>query len=348
MTDTTDMPVPEPEVPASVALGWPASARRARLHIVSGKGGTGKSTVSAALALALAADGRRVLLVETEERQAIARMFDLPPLPYEERRIAVAAGGGEVRALAIDVEKALLEYLAMFYSLGFAGRSLQRMGAVEFATTLAPGLRDVLLTGKVKETTTRRGSDGRPVYDAVVMDAPPTGRIVTFLNVTIAMRDLAKRGPIRNQAEGVAQVLHSPDTMVHLVAQLEEMPVTETLEAAAELRASALPVGTIVVNAATEPRLPAASLRPAAEGRLDLDRLATGLAQAGIDPESDLVAGLAAQAQDHAARVFDEQALRRQLAAAGLPLLTLPRLVDGIDLGGIYELADVLAGQGVK
>jgi anion-transporting ArsA/GET3 family ATPase len=340
--------VPEAELPASVALGWPSAARRARLHIVSGKGGTGKSTVSAALALALAADGRRVLLVETEERQAIARMFDLPPLPYEERRIAVAAGGGEVRALAIDVEKALLEYLAMFYNLGFAGRSLQRMGAVEFATTLAPGLRDVLLTGKVKETTTRRGSDGRPVYDAVVMDAPPTGRIVTFLNVTIAMRDLAKRGPIRNQAEGVAQVLHSPDTMVHLVAHLEEMPVTETLEAVAELRASNLPVGTIVVNAATEPRLPAASLRPAAEGRLDIDRLATGLAQAGIDPESDLVTGLAAQATDHAARVLDEQALRRQLAGAGLPLMTLPRLVDGVDLGGIYELADVLAEQGVR
>ena len=138
---------------------WPPSARRARLHVVTGKGGTGKTTVAAALALALAADGRRVLLAEVEERQGIARLFDVPPLPYEERKIAVASGGGEVRALAVDIEAALLEYFAMFYNLGFAGRSLKRMGAVEFATTLAPGLRDVLLTGKVKETVTRRGND---------------------------------------------------------------------------------------------------------------------------------------------------------------------------------------------
>ena len=96
------------------------------------------------------------------------------------------------------------------------------------------------------------------------------------------------------------------------------------------------------------PRLPAASLRPTAEGRLDLERLATGLAQAGVDPDPDLVSGLAAQARDHAARVLDEQSLRLRLARAGLSLMTLPRLVDGVDLGGIYELADELAGQGVR
>jgi len=133
--------------------GWTDELTRARLHVVTGKGGTGKTTVAAALAIALASGGRRVLLIEVEGRQGIAQLFDRAPLPYAEQRIASAPGDGEVSALAVDAEAALLEYLAMFYNLGFAGRTLKRMGAIEFATTLAPGLRDVLFTGKIKETS---------------------------------------------------------------------------------------------------------------------------------------------------------------------------------------------------
>ena len=189
---------------------WPAALSTARLHVVSGKGGTGKTTAAAALALALATGGRRTLLVEVEGRQGIAQVFDTAPLPYEERKIAVAPGGGEVRALAVDPEAALLEYLEMFYRLGVAGRTLRRMGAIEFATTLAPGLRDVLLTGKAKECVARKGRDGRPVYDAVVLDAPPTGRVVSFLDVTRAMSDLARTGPIHSQSEGVVRARALP------------------------------------------------------------------------------------------------------------------------------------------
>src|SRR6184192_2295120 len=122
-----------------------------RLHVVTGKGGTGKTTVAAALALALASAGRRVLLIEVEGRQGIAQLFDCPPLPYEERKVASAPGAGEVFALVVDPEEALLEYLAMFYNMRRAGRTLKKMGAIDFATTIAPGMRDVLLTGKVKE-----------------------------------------------------------------------------------------------------------------------------------------------------------------------------------------------------
>ncbi|HWB38252.1 MAG TPA: ArsA-related P-loop ATPase, partial [Rugosimonospora sp.] len=208
---------------------WPA-----RLHVVTGKGGTGKTTVAAALAAHLARDGRRTLLTEVEGRQGIAQLFDLPPLPYAERTVLTVPGGGEVRALAVDAEEALLEYLDMFYKLGIAGRGLQKLGAIDFATTIAPGLRDVLLTGKVKEATTRSEA-GHRYYDAVVMDAPPTGRIGRFLNVTAEAARLAKIGPIKTQSEGVAAVLRSPVTSVHVVTLLEEMPVQETTDAVAEL-----------------------------------------------------------------------------------------------------------------
>lgn len=329
------------------AAGWTSESAAARLHIVTGKGGTGKTTVAAALALALAQGGNRVLLIEVEERQGIARMFDLPPLPYEETKIAVAGEGGEVRALAVDVEAALLEYFQLFYNLGLAGRALKKMGAIEFATTLAPGLRDVLLTGKAKETVTRTGSDGQRIYDAVVVDAPPTGRIVTFLNVTVAMADLAQRGPIRNQAEGVAALLHSPQTVVHLTTLLEQMPVTETIEAVAELRAAGLPVGSIIVNAVTDPLLPEENLQRAATGRARRALMAKGLQAAGLHLNDAALDGLLAEAIDHALRVTSEYDLEAELTEIGVPMVTLPRMVDGIDVGALYELADMLTEQGV-
>src|SRR6201999_2452306 len=127
------------------------------------------------------------------------------------------------------------------YTLGLAGRAMRRIGAVEFATTIAPGLRDVLLTGKIKESVVRVDKNRLPVYDAVVVDAPPTGRIARFLDVTKAVSDLAKGGPVHSQSEGVVKLLHSEATAIHLVTLLEALPVQETLEAIDELAQMALP-----------------------------------------------------------------------------------------------------------
>jgi anion-transporting ArsA/GET3 family ATPase len=316
--------------------------------VVSGKGGTGKTTIAAALALALATGGRRVLLIEVEGRQGIAQLFDRPPLPYSEERIASAPGGGEIHALAVDAEAALLEYLAMFYNLGFAGRTLRKMGAIEFATTLAPGLRDVLLTGKVKECVNRTGQDGRHLYDAVVLDAPPTGRVVKFLDVTKAMADLAKVGPIKGQSEGVVRLLHSGDTAVHLVALLEEMPVRETLDAVAELDGADLRPGAVLVNRVQPTRLPARSVPVAAEGRLDESRVRAGLKAAGLDLDEFTLEGLVDETVEHAIRVQSQQEAKELLGESDLPTIELPDLTDGVDVAALYELAEVLVAAGVR
>src|SRR6202167_1536141 len=123
----------------------------------------------------------------------------------------------------------------MFYNLGVAGGAMRRIGAIEFATTIAPGLRDVLLTGKIKESVVRVDKNKLPVYDAIVVDAPPTGRIARFLDVTKAVSDLAKGGPVHSQSESVVRLLHADQTAIHLVTLLEALPVQETLEAIEEL-----------------------------------------------------------------------------------------------------------------
>jgi anion-transporting ArsA/GET3 family ATPase len=317
-----------------------------RLHVVTGKGGTGKTTVAAALALALATDGHRVLLMEVEGRQGLAQLFDVPQLPYEEQRIAVAPGGGEVLGLSVEPKAALLEYLQMFYKLGRAGTVLEKVGAVDFATTVAPGVRDVLLTGKVYEAFRRRRGK-RPAFDAVVLDAPPTGRIGRFLNVNTELAGLARVGPIHSQAESVHAMLRSPQTVVHLVTLLEEMPVQETGDAIEELSSTGLPIGGVVVNLAREPVLAARRLGAAGKGRLDADEVSEGLALAGLDPSPAVVKGLLDEAAEHAARLALEQRERVQVEALGRPVYELTAVTTGIDLGALYGLAEQLREQGM-
>ncbi|KZS65459.1 ATPase [Mycobacterium kansasii] len=331
------------------SVGWPSRLSKARLHFVTGKGGTGKSTIAAALALTLAAGGRKVLLIEVEGRQGIAQLFDVPPLPYQEVKIATAERGGQVNALAIDIEAAFLEYLDMFYNLGIAGRAMRRVGAIEFATTIAPGLRDVLLTGKIKETVVRLNKGAKnPVYDAIVVDAPPTGRIARFLDVTKAVSDLAKGGPVHSQAEGVVRLLHSDQTAIHLVTLLEALPVQETLEAIEELAEMQLPIGSVIVNRNIPAHLSAEDLAKAAEGDVDADSVRSGLAMAGIELAASDFAGLLTETIQHASRISARAESARQLDALHVPRLELPTISDGVDLGSLYELSESFAQQGVR
>ena len=328
-----------------------------RLHVVTGKGGTGKTTVAAALALALASAGRKVLLIEVEGRQGLARLFDCPPLPYEERKVAIGLGakgagqGGDVYALAVDPEGALLDYLEMFYNLRRTGKALTRLGVVDFATTIAPGLSDVLVTGKATEAARRRAGrrDDTHVYHAVVMDAPPTGRISRFLDVSTEVGSLAKVGPIRTHADTVARVIRSPQTAVHFVTTLEEMPVQETLDGIADLNertGGAIRPGGIFINMARPTMLDDADLAAAASGTLDVADLALGLKDAGISDNHGLAADLMAELREHALQVALQNRERDELLTSGRPHYELPMIPEGIDLASLYQLAAALREQG--
>ncbi len=308
---------------------------KARLHIVTGKGGTGKTTVAAALAIALAETGRKVLLVEVEGRQGIAQLFGIAPMPYEEIRLTKVERGGELFGLAVDAEQAMIEYLDMFYGLKRSARALKKMGAVDFVTTLAPGLRDVLITGKVKESVVR-SVNGAPVYDSVVLDAPPTGRISRFLDATQEVAKLTKFGPINSQSEGVIKLLHGERTAVHIVTLLEEMPVQETIDAATELTALGFTLGMVIVNRARPALISAGQV--AADGSVDSAAIAAGLAKAGIASAHSAALTLEMGGYAQRQQVQDENTAR--LDALMLPRVELPDLNPPVEIGELRDLAD--------
>ncbi|USQ79645.1 AAA family ATPase [Ornithinimicrobium faecis] len=337
-------------------MTWHGGEGSPRLHIVTGKGGTGKTTVAAALATALAQDGQRVLLVETEERQGISQVLDVAPLGTQEIEVSSGLDGGEVWGLSIEAGAALVEYLRLFYRLGRAGDLLHKMGAIEFATTIAPGVRDVLIGGKIYESVRRTASgrapgrrsrpDEPPAYDAVVLDAPPTGRVGRFLDVTGQLADLARVGPIRNQADSIHQLLHSDTTLVHLVTLLEQLPVQETLDAVESLTDDSLRVGTLIVNQARDAEV-RASVDLVADREPDPSVLTEQLESVGIRTSPTMIEGLVQTAADAVARRDLETSLEDSVVAAGRPVLTLPHLLDGVGPDAVRRLAAELAAQGV-
>jgi hypothetical protein len=191
--------------------------------------------------------------------------------------------------------------------------------------------------------------DDTHVYHAVVMDAPPTGRISRFLDVSTEVGSLAKVGPIRTHADTVARVIRSPQTAVHFVTTLEEMPVQETLDGIAdlsELTGGAIRPGGIFINMARPTMLDDADLAAAASGTLDVADIALGLKDAGISDNHGLAADLMAELREHALQVALQNRERDELLTSGRPHYELPMIPEGIDLASLYQLAAALREQG--
>ncbi|QBI19450.1 ArsA family ATPase [Egibacter rhizosphaerae] len=293
-----------------------------RVLFVTGKGGVGKSTAAAAVALAGARSGRRTCLVEVEGRQTMSRLFETQPWDFDEREFRPDLFG-----MSIDPEASLTEYLEMFYGARRLSKLVVGSTAVEFATTAAPGIKDVLLIGKVKELERRRDPDGRFHYDLVVVDAPPTGRIVNFLRAPDATTELVNVGPIRNQAQSLVDMVLDPErTHLQLVTLLEEMPVEETVQSVGALRELGVTVGPLLVNRVLQPKGDDSVQKLLAAG-LDGGELTTMLNGAGLPVSDDTVADLLARGERHAHRIALQERMREQLVRRSeVPMLELPFL----------------------
>ena len=217
-----------------------------RLVIVAGKGGVGKTTVSATLARAAARTGLSSLVIEVEGKSGLPTMFGQGVLDYEE--VVLAAGGGpaaegEVRARALTPDGALLEYLQA-HGLSRISRRLVSSGALDVVATAAPGIKDILILGKVKSL--ERAAD----VDLVVLDAPAAGHAITFLQAARALLDTVSVGPINAQARDVMEMLTDHERCrVVLVTLPEETPVNELVDTAFHLEDRVgVGLGPVVVN----------------------------------------------------------------------------------------------------
>ncbi len=314
-----------------------AFCTESRVVVVAGKGGVGKTTVTAALALMAAGEGLSVLVVELEGKAGLAGAYGgSGPLGYEESVLHEAAlhlerkRAGHVRARRITPDDALLEYLAD-HGLRRVSKRLMSSGLVDVVATAIPGIRDVLVLGKIKQLERDR------VADLILVDAPATGHAVTFLTSARGLLDAARGGPVRSQAADVVELLTDPARCrVLLVTLPEEMPVSETIEAAYRLEDRAgVRLGPVVVNGFDHP--------PAA--------LSTGAATAAAAVHVRLTPG-EIDALDHARqfRLHRAGLQRAMVERLGqelpLPQLQTPQLLaPAIGPGELRQLADALAAS---
>jgi anion-transporting ArsA/GET3 family ATPase len=215
-----------------------------RLLFFTGKGGVGKSTVSAAMALLAAQQGRRVLLVSADGRGDIASFFEKRPVGF--RPETVFPG---LWAMAMDTEASLQEYLRLNLRIPLPGRVGPLAKVFDFVATAAPGVKEILTIGKICWEV-REALEGRAEWDLVVVDAAATGHIVAQLGAPQAIEELVTVGPVKTQTGWMGDLLSDPAlTALNVVTTPEEMPVHETIELVGKVRETlAVPLGAVVVN----------------------------------------------------------------------------------------------------
>jgi len=298
-----------------------------RVVIVAGKGGVGKTAVTAALGAAAARADMSVLVLEVEGKSGLARAFDAPALTYDEQELRP-----NLRGRLLTADRAMTDYLDS-HGLKRIARRMAASGVVDVVATAVPGMRDILILGKVKQLEEARTAD------LLIIDAPAAGHAVSFLLSPSGLLDAVRGGPIRKQAEDVVAMLTDHGRCrVILVTRPEETPVNELVETAYALEDRAgVSLGPVIVNACTAPV-------PGFEAGYDPATVADDAARHGMAVSvatSRALAAAVAGSRDEAQR-HDAQC-RRLEQQLPLPQIRLPRLpASALGSREIDVLADAL------
>jgi anion-transporting ArsA/GET3 family ATPase len=314
-----------------------------KILIVSGKGGVGKTTISAALALVAARHGRTVCVAEVEGKGSLAELLGggNGPLTYQPRELVPGVFG-----MNIVPEDALAEYLGVQYHMKRISRAFTSTQFVDYITTAAPGLKDILILGKIWYLEKGRAIPHE--FDTIIVDAPAAGHMLTFLSAPMGLSDAVRVGPVRRQADWLVEMLRDKArTRVHLVTIPEEMPVTETLETAAALRdrigINTAPVfaNGVYTSLFTEAELEVVEALLSSGDVTELSRSAESVGIRLDEEDLNAVLGYARFLEARRAiQATHMRALRRRLEE---PVIELPFLFSaGLALPDIEALADAM------
>ena len=291
--------------------------------IVAGKGGVGKTTVTAVIARAASRDGRRVLVVELDGKPTLDEL-----LRSDDDGGGGGAGadpsGGTLEVVHISAADALDEYLRDHGFQRIAKR-LNKTGVIDMVGTAAPGIDDVVVLGKIKQYE----QSGK--YDVIVVDGPAAGHAITFLTSATGLANAVRGGPVRTQSDDVIALLTDVERcQVVLVTLPETTPVNEVVETAFALEDDVgVQLGPIVVNAVDD----GVALPDVAAA----DALLAGMAGDDVDMIR------AASAFRRSRRAMESTEINRLATEMPLTQLHFPaRLVAGLTSADIDLMADVL------